>query len=284
MGFVKIKFSVLLPIYIEDQQSCVKECINSLLNQTLPANEIVIVKDGKLLDDTEKLLNDFYSRNQKIIKIYSFDEHKGLGLALRDGVLLCKYPYIARMDADDVCVKDRFEKQIKYLETNDIDVLGGWIEEYNEKMTETIGIRKVPSEERDIIKKGKYRSPFNHPTVIFRKQKIIEVGNYENAFIEDYILWGKLLTNNAKVHNLDEILVKCRVNDNSYKRRSGKKYIFDVIYMEKKLLKMKYINIFQYVYNLIIRIIVSCFPINFIKIIYRKLLRKKWRYTNERIN
>lgn len=270
-----IEFSVLLPICSKEKVKEVKECLDSILNQTLLPNEIVIIKDGKLPPSLDKYINNFYHKNKEIVYVYSFEENRGLGAALKDGIELCKYPYIARMDADDICVKDRFEKQVNYLEKNQVDVLGGWIEEYDSEMVTKIGTREVPTDEKEILKKGKYRTTFNHTTVMLKKQKVLDVGNYENVAIEDYILWTKMFINKAKVHNLKDILVKVRTSDDMYKRRRGKQYIKKIVSMEKRLLDMRYINVFQYIYNISIRTCIAILPVKIVKIVYKKILRTK---------
>ena len=119
-----MKFSCLLSLYKKENPAYFKVAMDSILNQTLLPTEIVLVEDGKLTEELDNIINDYVNQYPELFKIVAFDENRGLGLALRDGVLACSYDYIARMDTDDISDKHRFEKQIAYLEKYpEIDLL-----------------------------------------------------------------------------------------------------------------------------------------------------------------
>ena len=115
-----LKFSVLMSVYKNEKPEYLKQAIESIVNQTLLPNEIVIVKDGLLTYDLDKVIEAYQTSYKDLFKIVAFNKNRGLGLALRDGVLACSHEYIARMDSDDVCKLIRFERQIEYLENKKI--------------------------------------------------------------------------------------------------------------------------------------------------------------------
>lgn len=271
-----MQFSVLIPIYNGESEKNFKECLESIINQTLKPDEILIVKDGIFSEKLEKLICDFQSENNFIeINTYQLEKNEGVGIASSIGTTLCKYNYIARIDSDDIAIPDRFEKQIKYLEQHqDIDILGGFIDEYDENLNKKISTRKVPLEDILIKKQLKSRCPFNHSTVIYKKDKIISVGNYSNKRImEDYDLWIRCSKNNLKMHNLKDVLVKNRTGDTMYKKRSGKNYVKTIIEIENELYNLGMISNLRRIYNIILRSVVAMIPLKFRKIIYKNILR-----------
>lgn len=271
-----IKFSVLLPIYQKEKPKYFEESLQSLINQTRKPNQVVIVKDGELTNELEEIIKKYQKENPNLIKIYGYKNNKGVGYALQQGVLQCDYEYIARMDSDDIAKQNRFEIQMQYIEQNpEIDILGSYIKEYDETMQKEISIRKVPLTKQEICKKIGKQSPFNHSTVILKKETVIKVGNYKPQIMEDYDLWVRMCYNNCKMLNIPEILVKFRTSTKMYKTRSGIKYIKGMLKIQKSMLEKNIINKKQYIKNLFLRSAVAIMPIQVKKYIYPKVIRKK---------
>lgn len=147
-----LKFSVLISVYQNEKTEYLKQALESILNQTLSPNEIVIVKDGRLPDDLNTVIDEYRQRKQDLFKILAFDQNRGLGLALRDGVLACSHEYIARMDSDDICEPTRFERQIQYLKENShIALLGTWIKEFSLDLHTPDTATDLPCTHQDIV-------------------------------------------------------------------------------------------------------------------------------------
>ena len=273
-----IKFSVLMPICNKEKASNLKRCLDSIFNQTLKPNEVVIVKDGIL----RKELNDILKLYK--VKIIELKEHKGIGYALNLGIRKCKYDLIARMDSDDICMPNRFELQIKKFKENDkLTILGGQILEFdNEKIKK---IRKVPTKYEDILKYAKKRCPFNHMSVMYKKETILKLGNYSNTpHLEDYYLWIEALKNNFYVENLEQIIILANNTSSTMKNRGGVKYIKPILKLQKHLLQIKYINLFEFINNTFIRVIVALVPNKIRSFIYTNFLREKYSDSATSIN
>lgn len=179
------------------------------------------------------------------------------------------------MDSDDVAVKNRFEMQMDYLEKNpNLDILGGYIQEYDQEMKRKIAVRKVPLGNQEIHEEIGKQCPFNHTTVIFRKEAVMEVGNYQAKPIEDYRLWIQMCLNNCQMANLPEILVNFRTSLEMYQRRTGLKYLHEIKKIQDILLKEHFINVYQYIKNIILRSILAVMPCRMKKYIYPKVVRK----------
>ena len=189
-----IPFSVLISVYKKEKAEYLKQALQSVINQTLKPTEIVIVKDGPLTKELDDCIEDFQKQNSKLFKILSFKENRGLGLALRDGVKVCKYEYIARMDSDDISKPDRFEKQFNYLQKHpEIALLGTWITEFNKYENKPDTVTKLPCTHQEIIKFAKRRNSFRHVTVVFKKTAVIQSGNYRDfLWFEDYDLFVRI--------------------------------------------------------------------------------------------
>lgn len=263
------KFSVLMSVYYKEKPEYLEQSIDSIINQTIKPNEIVIVKDGPLTKELDNVIKNYK------VKVVELKENVGLGKALKIGVENCKYDIIARMDSDDISVENRFELQLKEFEKDEnLTLVGGQVIEFNEN---TLGKRRsVPTNVEEIKKFSKKRNPLNHMTVMFKKQDILSVGNYQHMpYFEDYYLWVLLLKNNYKIINIDNVLAYVRSGEDMTKRRGGIKYLRPTYTFEKNIYKLKYIKINEYLLNLLIRTTVCLVPNKLRRKIYTKVLRTK---------
>lgn len=270
-------FSVLMSVYIKENPMYLNESIKSVVNQTYLPSEIVIVKDGPLTNELNMVIDKYKEDYNDLFKIIELEENVGLGKALNIGIKNCTYDIIARMDSDDICVKDRFEKQIKVFKENEnIDLVGSYISEFSGNKDNIENIRAVPTSHDDIVKYSKRRNPFNHMTVMYKKSAVLDSGNYQESFLnEDYNLWVRMLVKGYKVSNIPESLVLVRCDENTYRRRGGIKYIKSEVSLQKKFLELNHINFYEFFSNILIRCGVRIMP-NFIrKEIYNSLLRSK---------
>ena len=269
-------FSVLMSVYKNDNAVEITNAINSILNQTVKPNQIVIVLDGYVPDELRLAIESIAEESGKI-DIVPLEENQGLGDALRIGLTHCRYEYVARMDSDDYSLPDRFEKQTVFLEANpETDVLGGQIAEFDASMKNELAIRNVPLEMADIEKRMKTRNGMNHVTVMFKKSAVLSAGNYQRCpFFEDYYLWCRMIKAGFLFHNLDSVLVNVRTGEGMYNRRGGKAYNEAIKDFQRKILDLGFINKGQYVKNLIIRLSVAKMPNSLRGHLYKTKLRTK---------
>lgn len=266
-------FTVLLSIYKKESPNYLKSCLDSLLNQTLLPDEIILVKDGPLTLDLDKIITE-YQALCPTLKIISLPQNQGLGKALNEGLKHCTYDIVARMDTDDIALPNRFEKQVCFMESHpEIDACSAWIDEFIDSIDNIISIKKLPETNEEIIKYAKHRCPLNHPVVIYRKSAVISVGGY-SGFPEDYCLWVKLIMNGSKMYNIQESLLHFRYSSDMIKRRGGWKYAKDDYKSQIQFYKMGFINRSTLIYNILIRITVRLIPNYIREIVYKKGLRK----------
>lgn len=269
-------FSVLMSVYIKERPEFLKEAIDSMLNQTLKPNEIVIVLDGQLTSELYGLLDEYKKGFPELFKFVQLEQNMGLGKALEIGIHECSHDLIARMDSDDICHPERFEKQINFMKNNpDVKVLGSWIGEFEKDPKKIESIRKVPSSYEEIKQYAKTRSPLNHMTVVYWKEAVLSSGNYQTLlWNEDYFLWARMLNNNIKIMNIPEILVYARAGADMFNRRGGLKYFNKEVELQTEFLKMNFIDKKTYVMNIFTRGAVRVLPNSVRGFIYKQLLRK----------
>ncbi len=272
---MSIKFSVLISVYKKEKPDYLREALDSVVHQSLFPSEIVIVKDGLLTDELDVVIEEYQNNYPELFKIVAFEKNRGLGLALHDGVLACKYEYIARMDTDDICKPDRFDKQIKYLKENPhTALLGTWIKEFCEDKDNPDTITKLPCKHQEIVNFAKSRNPFRHMTVIFKKQAVVDSGNYRDfLWFEDYDLWVRVIQNGYEVANLPEFLVDVRADNNMFARRGGWSYLKQDVKFQKFLYSSGFITVVQFIKNVVVRSMVRLLPNSLRVFIYKNLLR-----------
>ena len=269
-------FSVLMAVYKKEQPLFFKEALRSVFEQSLIPNEVVLVKDGPLTEELEQIIVDFSSKNEQL-KVITLEKNQGLGEALRIGLNACSFDLVARMDSDDICKPYRFEKQIAFLkEHKEITIVGSWIEEFSDCKEEIEAIRELPQEDKQLKIFMKWRNPFNHMTVMFRKKDILAVGGYQPFYLlEDYYLWNRLANANYYFANIGESLLWARGGYTMLERRGGWKYVVS----ESKFLKFMYrsgrINIVEFGANLMMKSIIRLIGKHLRHTIYTFFLRKK---------
>lgn len=267
-------FSVLMSVYAKESPLFFKEALESLKNQTVPAAEIVVVKDGPIGDGLEAVLTEYAACLP--LRTVGYEKNRGLGYALAFGLRQCRYDWVARMDSDDIAVENRFEKQTAFLsQHSDIDLLGCATMEFSDTISDSRKGRILPCRHEEIVSFLKKRNAFNHMTVFFRKQTALNAGNYrEMPGFEDYDLWVRMVVNGARTANLPEPLVYARTGNDMIGRRIGFRYAKEEYRFYKKLRKLKFLSYAEFIKVICMRIPLRLVPKPVLAFIYKKLLRK----------
>lgn len=272
--------SVLMSVYEKEKPEYLKQALESVINQTTPPDEILLVKDGPLTKELEVVIEDVIQQlcengSSIVFRTYQFAENVKLGRALRKGVELCQHELIARMDTDDIACPDRLQKQLEYMMSHkNTAALGGYMEEFCDDNSFS-NVKTIPVGIEDIRGYAKYRNPLNHMTVMMRKQAILEAGNYRHyPFLEDYDLWGRLLAAGYEIDNLPEVLVRARVGNELYGRRGGFEYCKKYLGLRKEQRKLGLTSWLEWMIACVITIAVTIIPSGARKEVYQKILRK----------
>ena len=273
-----MNFSVLCSIYYKEKAHQLDRCMQSLwFEQNLKPNQIVLVKDGKLTEELEEVINKWQSILKGTLLVIPLKENVGLGKALNIGLSHCSYEWVFRMDTDDICVPERFEKQISFIQNHpEIDILSGQIEEFENSELNITGIKKVPLTHSEIIRLSKTRNPFNHMAIAYKKEVIQSVGGYQHhLYMEDYNLWLRVLAAGYKSANLKDTLVKVRAGQDMVERRRGKPYIRSEWQLFKLKTSLKFQAPYQALFIFIARVIPRLLPSSILVKIYERLRKNQ---------
>ena len=270
-------YSVLMSVYYKDSPEELKQSIDSMLNQTVRCKQFVIVEDGPLNEELEEVIKYYEGKMPALFEVKRLEKNKGLGNALNEGLKICRNNLVARMDSDDISLPERCEKQLARFESNpQLSILGTQIKEFIRKETNIVSMRRVPCTFEEIRKFARRRSPFNHPTVMYKKNIIERLGGYPVLNRkEDLGLFIQAVNNNVYSENLDEALLLYRTNENNQKRRKTwincKEYIQVMLGFYKK----GYLGWKDLVFVVLGQISLFILPTNFTNILSKKYLREE---------
>lgn len=270
------QFSVLMSVYKSEKLQYLRQALDSVLDNTAKPSEIVMVKDGPLPAELDTVLEE-YQNKTGLFHFVIHEKNMGLGLALRDGLLECTYELVARMDTDDVCVSDRFAKQLAFMEQHpEVAAVGANVDEFTEDINRPYSMIVFPEKDVDIRSFAKKRNPMKHPAVMFRKSAVLKSGNYRHfLWFEDYDLCIRMLLAGYKMANIPEILLHYRADENLYERRGGWLYLKQDLKFQKFMLRNGFISRKEYMENCSIRSVVRLMPNQLRAKIYQLFLRKR---------
>ncbi|WP_252699102.1 glycosyltransferase [Natronosalvus vescus] len=268
-------FSVLISVYKNDDPKHFQIALESIFGQTLVPTEVVIVADGPLTSELDEVIEEFVFRHLETIQVVRLETNQGLGAALRTGLEACSYDRVARMDADDVAVSERFEEQVAYLKSNpDVDVVGSHVGEFRTDPENVDTVRSVPSSASAVESMARFRCPTNHPSVMYRRQAVLEAGNYRPLrSMQDYELWMRMLSQGYTIENLPQVLVKCRAGEDLYRRRGGLSYARLEFSLQREFHRSGMISGVEFIRNIVYRVPIRLIPSRLRGAIYKVALR-----------
>lgn len=267
-------FSVLMPIYIGTKHTELISCLDSLSSQSLKPDEILVLQDGPVSDEIASYLK--LGQSELPIRLIEYPINRGIGTVLREGLPKCTHDLVARVDSDDRCLPNRFQRQVNFLEQHsEISVVGGILREYYSiGQTHRQVLKSCPNTLEAIIAIAKKRNPLNHPTVMFRKADVIACGSYQHCdLFEDYYLWARMIQSGYRLTNLPEILVETDIDLDYFLRRGGLEYMKKEIALCNKLMSIGFFSRVDACAFLVTRLPVRVLPSPIRQLFYRKMLR-----------
>ena len=264
-----------------DNYEYLKQSIQSIIDQTLKPSEIILIINGYFeSNNIDDLKNEFSNKIE--LGVYSLDNNYGLAYALNFGLSKCNFDLVARMDPDDISLPERFEVQYSLMLNNPhLAASSAWIEEFNEDLTESKGVRTTPLGDINIDNKyAKLRSPLNHIPAIIRKSIILKIGGYPNFKKgQDYALWSLVLVKGYKLRNIGKVLAKVRSSSSKTDRRGIKRLYSEipVIFFQYKI---SYLSLYEFIFSLTIRVTMRLLPYKIRKLVFKKLRSKAEKLKN----
>ena len=244
------KYSVLMPVYEKERPEYLKESIESMLDQTVFPDQFVLVKDGPLTDELEKIIADFVKAHKDLFTIVTLSRNSGLGVALDEGLKHCRNELVARMDSDDISLPNRCERQLKlYGKRPELSIVSGNIGEFENDPEHIIAIRDVPEKQKEIMKRMRRRSAFNHPAVMFRKSEVIRCGGYGTLRRkQDHVLFSHMLHSGCEAYNIQDVVLLFRANKSSVSRKVSSENVRNYILAQKINYKRRECSLFDFLY------------------------------------
>jgi len=223
----KPKVSVLMPTY--NIAEFLGKAIESILSQSFKDFEFVIVDDGST-DDSNRILAEYAKKDDRI-RIIKNEQNKGIVYSLNRGLRECRGEYVARMDADDIALRDRLERQIAVMEADPNTIVLGAALSYIDRSGKELGVVRRCSLDKSLIA----QNPILHPTVVFRRAILEQHGlSYleKYRYAEDYFLWLQL-SRLGKIDALDDIVLKYRLSNSATRMRHLKGVLFATLRVKK---------------------------------------------------
>ena len=275
MEISPLPFSVLIMVYHKEKPANFRLALKSTMEQSLKPTEVVITRHGALPEGLNQVIEDFKAQYPEVIRITDADSRYSLGHARQVGLEACTHDYVAIMDADDIARPNRFEVQFEFLKNHpEVDVLGSWIVEFSDSPERPQAVRQVPTGHQEICRFARWRNPFNHMTVVFRKSAVLEVGSYRDIpYFEDYDLWVRMILAGKQMANIGEVLVDARAGQGMIARRGGLKYVRQELAFQWRSLKWGFISPLEFCKNLILRGSARIIPGRLRTILYGQLAR-----------
>lgn len=277
-----------MSVYYRENSLFLKQACDSMLSQTIPPEEFVLVCDGPLTEELNAVVDEYKQKAPSLFHIVTLPENKGLAAALNAGLSECSCSWIARMDSDDIALSDRMEKQFACAARSGAGLLSGTIAEFScpegkirsaEEIAseiDSLSKRSLPTEDKKIRRFSRNRNPMNHPAVLMKKEDVLAAGGYDEAYpyFEDYDLWLRMLKKGVKAANTEETVLLMRADAGLYDRRSGKEYRKYMKAFRKRMLREKDCNLWEYVTSIVTRTVVAWVPSGMRKKFYGTVLRR----------
>lgn len=271
-------FTLLLPVYARDDPAQLVRAFRSAVDeQTLRPTEALIVRDGPIPEELAAVVDELIATSPVPARLLPLPENVGLADALTAGLAACSHEVVARMDADDVAMPERFAKQLALLDAG-FDLVGSGLYEFEDDEAVTIGVRTPPTGEAHIKRYARFHDPFNHPTVVYRRAAVQAAGGYVPVgLMEDYWLFARMLASGARAENIPEPLVKYRVGAGAYARRGGLNQLQAELRLQRLMRRAGFTTPAEMIRNVIVRGGYRLVPEALRKIAYRSILQRGFR-------
>ena len=265
-------FSLLVSVYDGDRPDYLRRALRSAIDdQTVRPDQVVIVRDGPVRGELSACLEEFQATSPVPVTLVALEHNGGLGPALNAGIAASWFDVIARMDGDDVAMPHRFEVQMPHIAG--ADIVGSGLLEFVTDTDDVIGQRIPPIGPQEIARYARVHDPFNHPTVVYRRQAVLEAGGYGHLpLMEDYDLFARMLQVGARAINVAEPLVYYRVGATAFKRRGGTGLLRSELRLQREFRRRRFTSRAEYARNVLIRGSYRLIPWWLRRAIYRPLV------------
>lgn len=267
-------YSVLMSVYAGEDPDFLRESIASMMDQTYPTNDFVLVCDGKLTPELDRVVEEFAAK-YPCFRPVRIEKNEGTGYCANVGINACKHEYIVKMDSDDIALPQRCEASLYALAKHpEIDMLGAYIEEFDSDSGEFIAVKKTPLSHKEIKKYSRRRNPFNNQTLVYKKSKALSCGGYpRRTRCEDYEFVVRMLSSGVRGRNIGKVLVRYRVTKGNYARRRNWANTKAFIEVRWRIFRSGYSRLSDLIIPCAMQLMIFALPSSLTGKIYKRFLR-----------
>ncbi|UIP58020.1 glycosyltransferase [Agromyces marinus] len=247
-------FSLLMAVYRGDHPVHFQKAFtSSVAGQTRRPDQVVLVQDGPVSPGLEGAIEHALADSPAPVLHHRIERNVGLADALAQGLRLSDHDIVARMDADDISLPERFAAQLPAIEGG-LDLVGTGMLEFLDDDGSIVGRRVPRTGQAEIERYARFHDPFSHPTVVYRRSAVEHAGGYRPlGLMEDYWLFARMIHAGARVGNLAEPLVMYRVGDGAYARRGGRAQWRSELALQRAFRRIGFTTRGQYLRNVAVR-------------------------------
>ncbi len=268
-------FALLMAVYRGDHPVHFDKAFSSsVMAQTRPPAQVVLVQDGPVSPGLESAIEGVVEKSPVPVLHHRIEQNAGLAHALAEGLALSEHDIVARMDADDISLPERFAAQLPLIEDG-LDLVGTGMLEFLDDDGSIVGRRVPRTEQAEIERYARFHDPFSHPTVVYRRSAVERAGGYPPlGLMEDYWLFARMIHAGARVGNLAEPLLMYRVGEGAYARRGGVAQWRSELRLQRELRRIGFTSRTQYLRNVAVRGTYRFVPEPIRKRAYRRLIAR----------
>jgi glycosyltransferase involved in cell wall biosynthesis len=267
--------TALMPVHRGVHHEHLSQAVGSVLAQTRLPNEFVIVEDGPLAQEQVSVL-DGITASLMDVKRVRLAVNSGAGVANQAGLAVATGDWVMKVDADDVNLPDRLERQLAAAVARGLDVCGAAMLEFADDPSHATGVRRTPIEHEDIARRMQWNNPVNHPTSLYRRAAALAAGGYGDLrFMQDYDMFARMLVGGARMGNLPEPTVLFRADDSMSRRRKGLAILRTEWTLQRRLRRYGLLSRPRLVLNLLVRGGFRLLPAPFVAFVLRKVMSRR---------
>jgi len=266
-------FSVLMSVHGGADPERLDAALASLGDQTLPPDEVVLVKDGPLTPELDAVVEAHATAGPGRVRVVPLPENVGLGAALGRGMEHCSHELVARMDADDLCLPERFEAQHRHLTHNrDVDVVSCWTQAFDSHPDQVLFERRDPFLPEQLARLARFRSPVTHAACMYRRSAVLAAGGYCNwPRMQDYHLWARMFVNGSRFACIPRVLYKVHWDENLVRdRRGGWQRAARQVELQRLFLRIGFVSFPRFLFNVVARVAACLLPCRLMKYLRSK--------------